>query len=264
MRKFFTLSFILISINLFSQDYFPLVVGNTWVLNILDSDGQVVGTDSTVIGDNYKLNNMNIFLMKELIHDGYSKDSVNNELYTDSINHNDIYGHMNDIWQKIWQHHYTNGDKWAFTSDSIHVEYIGKVSVPAGNFDSCYYVKTDSTSGWVFAPNVGIIKTISENKTGYTLKNYKVTLANVSGITEVSKENIKVYPNPSSDYISIQNVENSIQLSIYDLTGKLYYITKKISSENELINIIDYPTGIYFGRILLNDQRNVYFKFIKK
>ncbi len=258
MRKFFTLSLILFSLNSFAQDYFPMVVGNTWILNYLDSNGSVTGTDSTVITSNYKLDNLNIFLLNHIT------DSYIDSLYTDNDNHNDIYIRMGGEWSKVWQHQYKVGEGWPFFIDSVHVEYKGKVTVPAGSFDSCYFVTFMPQTGWVFAPNVGIVQAITNGTVSSELIRYRVVLEKSAGLNEVLNSNISVYPNPSSDYISIPDIENSLYLDICDITGKTYFSQNNQSQSKQRINISSYPTGIYFGKMIMNDNRIATFKFSKK
>ena len=258
MKKIIILCLIIFSLNSFAQDYFPMVVGNTWILNYLDSNGLVTSKDSTVITSNYKLNNLNVFLLNHIT------DSSIDSLYTDNDNHNDIYIRMGGEWSKVWQHQYNAGQGWPFFIDSIRVEYLGKVTVPAGSFDSCYFVTFMPQTGWVFAPNIGIIRGVSFGTVTSELIRYKVTLDKSAGLNEIKDNSVGVYPNPSSDYISIAEIENSLHLAIYDVTGKIYFTQNNLSSPKQQINISSYPTGIYFGKMIMNDNRIVSFKFSKK
>lgn len=262
-RFFLTLSCFFIAINLTAQDYFPISVGNKWILEELNSDGDIIESDTTIIKDNYVVNNLDVFLMEETFTDISGTNKHSTELITDTINKNDIYFKNGDSYHKIWQHQYTDGDKWAFMDDTIKVVYVGPVNVPAGNFDDCFYVKSDSVSGWIFAPDVGIVKTISENETKFILTSYEL-INDASLLTNVVNNKIRIFPNPSTDYISISNLNNAVQIDIYDIMGKVYYKTNLISNPLETIDISALINGIYFVRILTSDNKYISMRFLKR
>lgn len=265
MRRFiFTFICFWFAFNLFAQDYFPLKVGNTWILDELNTNGNIIGSDTTIIKDNFIINKLNIFLMTEKVTDSSGTNITDTELYTDSINHNDIYFKVGNESHKIFQHNYKNGDKWSFMSDTTRVEYIGSINVPAGNFNNCFYVKTNSTSGWIFAPNIGIIKTIVDDKTKLALKHFNVIITDIPIAFNDLNTKITVYPNPTTDHISISNIENVTKLEIYDITGKLYYEAKSFSNNYETIKTSNFPIGMYSIRILTNKNEYLSAKFIKK
>lgn len=75
---------------------------------------------------------------------------------------------------------------------------------------------------------------------------------------------IKLYPNPTSDILNIENETNQLisNVSIYSISGAL---VKDINSNSsiESISVSDLQSGIYFVKLQINDEiRN--FKFVKK
>lgn len=58
---------------------------------------------------------------------------------------------------------------------------------------------------------------------------------------------IIIYPNPVKTTATIQNASNSI-ITIYDIKGSKV-LTKSISSDNEIIDISEFSTGIYYGKV---------------
>jgi hypothetical protein len=75
---------------------------------------------------------------------------------------------------------------------------------------------------------------------------------------------IKLFPNPASDVLNIENATNSnvASVSIYSISGAL---VKEINSENSIqsISVSELQTGLYFVKVKVNDEvKN--FKFIKK
>lgn len=68
---------------------------------------------------------------------------------------------------------------------------------------------------------------------------------------------IRIYPNPSSDYLQISNLQGEHILLIYNLLGEKLKEVKY--SENNPIDISDLSNGIYF----LRTENNQTLKFIK-
>jgi hypothetical protein len=73
------------------------------------------------------------------------------------------------------QHRYT-GDEYWYSADfegAIQVVYQGRVKVPAGTFDSCYYARVnDFNVGWIYAPDLGLVKTVTVDGTYLALREY--------------------------------------------------------------------------------------------
>ena len=69
------------------------------------------------------------------------------------------------------------------------------------------------------------------------------------GIAEKFSEAIKIYPNPTQDYISIDNTENlAVKADIYSVTGKLVLSSSLTGSER--INVQELPAGNYILKLL--------------
>jgi hypothetical protein len=87
------------------------------------------------------------------------------------------------------------------------------------------------------------------------------TVLQVLGINELEKESIKVYPNPTSDYVYIKLKSNSKieQVEIYDLSGK---IVKQINIKEDKIDLSFLEKGIYILKLKNSDIQPI--KIIKK
>ncbi len=72
------------------------------------------------------------------------------------------------------------------------------------------------------------------------------------------QNNINIYPNPTSDYLSIEGI-NPQKLSIYDISGKE---VSELLIDNETIDISELKKGVYFLKFSMNDQ--VFFKKVVK
>lgn len=83
------------------------------------------------------------------------------------------------------------------------------------------------------------------------------------GTTPLGKEdfkfnNVKLYPNPASDLITLNGLVDTTPYKIYNILGA--EITKGNISENRNINVKSFPLGVYF----LKFENGKTYKFIKE
>jgi hypothetical protein len=87
---------------------------------------------------------------------------------------------------------------------------------------------------------------------------------NVS-VNTIENRSISLYPNPATNFITIQSQNNQfIVFEIRDISGM---ILKKGAIQDNSINVSDFDQGIYFVRIIRQDELpNIYYelKFIKE
>lgn len=83
-----------------------------------------------------------------------------------------------------------------------------------------------------------------------------------TSVSNTSLNEISLYPNPSSDYITIENDADVISIEIYDLAGKLYYSSDK--GESSKIDISFLSAGIYLCNVKSNTGLWSTTKFHKK
>ncbi len=82
----------------------------------------------------------------------------------------------------------------------------------------------------------------------------KNTNANCCPIKRDTAVNIKVYPNPTSEYIKVEGTTEGAELLLYNNKGKLL-LTKKAGQNSTQINITELEKGIYYLRYRLKDAR---------
>ena len=81
------------------------------------------------------------------------------------------------------------------------------------------------------------------------------------GVAEYNTTELSIYPNPTINTLTIKSYELNIsKIEIIDLTGKL---VKTITSDLNSLNVADLQTGIYFIRII-TDQETFTKKFAKQ
>lgn len=133
-----------------------------------------------------------------------------------------------------------------------------------------------SNTGWdnaaVFAPTVlfednlykmwysGYNNTVSVWANGYAIDSSLVL-----GINQISNiENIKVFPNPASELLTIDNpLGRKISIKLVNGIGQTF-IKAEMISKTQVISLIDLPAGIYFLQIKVNDKQVTAKKIIKR
>lgn len=84
------------------------------------------------------------------------------------------------------------------------------------------------------------------------------------GITESSKDenSFELYPNPSSDFVTIKSVSAINSIEVYDYCGR--YLTELQPQSNDItVNIKSYPQGVYLFVVRGKNTFSKYFKIIK-
>lgn len=104
----------------------------------------------------------------------------------------------------------------------------------------------------------------SVTQEGVNIDNFVIT--GVLSNEQFQINNVSIYPNPSKDIfnITLGDLEPSL-IEVYDLSGKIILAKKNnlISNFETSINLTDAAQGVYFVRIIANDQQIVK-RIIKK
>jgi hypothetical protein len=86
-----------------------------------------------------------------------------------------------------------------------------------------------------------------------------------SGLNQISYGDIVAYPNPATEFIKLKIENITLQgasFSIADLQGK-NLLMKQPVSDNQLIDLSSYATGVYLLTVWINQQPIKVFKIIK-
>lgn len=119
-----------------------------------------------------------------------------------------------------------------------------------------------STDG--FSHSVGeiyIIPTDPDQARSGTMGLLYQSVLQVLGVSELEKDNVKIYPNPTADFIYVKlSSKSKIEgADIYDLSGKLVFRTKMDSEQLDLRSL---PQGVYMIVFKNSDLKPI--KIIKK
>jgi hypothetical protein len=90
--------------------------------------------------------------------------------------------------------------------------------------------------------------------------NYYYSPSKNTDVSEIDKGDVKVYPNPTNDFLYLNNLVNSTSVSIVDVSGRQVY--NKQILENT-IDVSKLKAGIYFMQINTGAGKSIY-KFVKK
>jgi ligand-binding sensor domain-containing protein len=79
-------------------------------------------------------------------------------------------------------------------------------------------------------------------------------MATTSGIAEVeSNHTLKIFPNPAKDVVTLPNHKNTVEVSIYDLSGRLQIQTRLNAGSNN-IAVSGLSAGMYYLHLTENDN----------
>lgn len=151
--------------------------------------------------------------------------------------------------------------RWEFLADSGNGDFVNPFLIyynSTGN-NTVSYPPNNSVGSWV--ENT----TITENGCGGNLSSTNSTMTGDVQITtlaigDVSKNKIQMFPNPVTDYINIQGLENAKNVTITNMAGQEVF---KSDFKNKL-DVSQLTKGVYFLRINNADGKFYDLKFIKK
>lgn len=136
-------------------------------------------------------------------------------------------------------------------NDITGCENISPVTLNAGNF-ATYNWSTGATTPTIQVSSTGNYSvTVTNAANCSTSDAIQVTIENCAGIEALSLNTIKVYPNPSSDFIQVDlsELDQLMNIQLVDLQGKTVLNSTIQGGKNLQIDIRDLKVGSYFLRI---------------
>ncbi|MBK7468192.1 MAG: DUF1566 domain-containing protein [Saprospiraceae bacterium] len=101
-----------------------------------------------------------------------------------------------------------------------------------------------ATRAWYFDSNFGITTQEAKSTALYVLCVRSTSIVNANTVLQSEKIKYKIYPNPTSNTVSIL-IKEPLQVMVSDVAGKIY-ITKYLTEENNSIDLSTAPNGILF------------------
>lgn len=134
--------------------------------------------------------------------------------------------------------------------NNINVTYFNSQNNPSL---TCIFVDDSNYSmnnpDWIIDPNSTFVETQQE-------------CDDLAGIEDLLLQKIKIYPNPTKEFLYIKNVNSVDKVEMYNILGeKILQINNFIESGK--INLRNLSSGIYFLRISKNQNISVTKKIIK-
>jgi hypothetical protein len=90
-----------------------------------------------------------------------------------------------------------------------------------------------------------------------------VTEQSTLGISNVKLSNIKIYPNPTNEFLFVKNANSEFsKIEIFDIKGSLI-LTEKLVSNEQKINVNSLQKGMYFIQFSNEKSEMKTFKMVK-
>jgi hypothetical protein len=81
-----------------------------------------------------------------------------------------------------------------------------------------------------------------------------ITGVNTAGVeTVIFENNVSVYPNPSSDFVNVQSVEEIDMVRVYDMRGALV-VSERVLGQETQIDVSSLPVGLYVVAIHFKNE----------
>lgn len=88
--------------------------------------------------------------------------------------------------------------------------------------------------------------------------NTQVIVATTVAINENNDLGVSIYPNPNNGEFTISTTENNASINIYSTDGKMIINNLRVTEVNQLINLGDIESGIYFVKVTNdNNQKTI-------
>jgi hypothetical protein len=130
-----------------------------------------------------------------------------------------------------------------------------------------------NTQSWLFTVRNYPVATSTENvisvddSVAISYNNYTKTLECISTVSSPDLQHetkYKIFPNPASNKIYLQQIDDNgqstINLSLYNVSGEI--VLEKVISNNNSTITLDLPMGVYWYKIIENENESYKGKLI--
>ncbi|MBQ5688643.1 MAG: T9SS type A sorting domain-containing protein, partial [Bacteroidales bacterium] len=128
--------------------------------------------------------------------------------------------------------------------------------------ETSYSDESAETIDYLTDGNQHIVEVVAVYENGTSVGS-AVLVTEDTNVSEMTENNISVYPNPAKDFVKLSAVSGQLSaIKIYNCLGMLVEEIEVNANEVE-INISEYNTGIYFINIQ-TENGNIVKKVVKK
>ncbi|WP_314241419.1 T9SS type A sorting domain-containing protein [Empedobacter tilapiae] len=203
-------------------------------------------------------------------------DYCNGDLYYDSGGANGNYS-PNENFIKVFKP-LVAGEKVSITFTEFDVEpadengvydymnvYNGTSSNASKLFENGKELNGNKIPGpFISTDDSGAITIRFRSDGGLELKGWEAQInCNSLGLEDINKLEFSIYPNPTTDFVTLTSKESIVSYQVYDMGGKLLSKLNKLDKKEAKIDFSNYPKGIYVLNIK-TDKRTYTQKVTKK
>ena len=133
--------------------------------------------------------------------------------------------------------------------DTVEIEPGESITIDAGSGFVSYHWSTGSNVQTITVNNQGWYYVTVTNGFGCTGKD-KIFVTYPDGVSEVSHEEIRIYPNPAKDFLVISSGKTILSgFELFNSLGKLIK-SDRINSNKIYLNTTGYSEGMYYVRVI--------------
>ena len=197
----------------------------------------------------------------------------------------------NDTWEALFYSfdlgYYYNRDSSIVT---VEADAYGTITTPAGQFQNVLRIKTTTIdyswtnydgTGWIpngsftdiqyqwYAPNIKVpVMSMSEAEwmPGSYMVTYLVEHNFPTGINDRADYQLEIFPNPTSDKVTIKTEKVFNSVSIFSLLGKQMEVTTSNPAQlhQQTIDLSNYPMGVYLIEVVFEDGGTMTYRIVKQ
>ncbi len=199
-----------------------------------------------------------------IFHDApaYNRMSISADIYLDNLNSADydmlsLYSMDVDEYERLGGFYYSYDATLEVGNDTTIVTktwqakkwYNLKVNIDFTTKKIEYYIDNVKITTSTFNSQINSIKEFDfefdNYKSGFKVDNVKIQNLDNLATSEIDKNMIQVYPNPSSDFINMKGIKDVEQISIFDGSGNLFYQSNSAMP----IDVKAWKSGLYLIKI---------------
>ncbi len=167
-----------------------------------------------------------------------------------------------------------NSIGYSYAGNIVEAEYFWNTDPGQGNgstlsaldggIDEAVEKFQNAIQTWGLMQNKNVLHIRVKDEQGNWSNTFKVVVF-VQGLTTsidlLQEKDLKIYPNPSVDFIRLNKPIEVLEVKVYDSFGRLFQVLDKQASAWD---ISSYPAGVYYVNMLTANYKQVTLPFIKK
>ena len=122
-------------------------------------------------------------------------------------------------------------------------------------FSSYYENYHDELLEYLLDDNKHIVEVVAVYENGTSVGS-AVLVTKANNVSEITENNISIYPNPANDFVKISGNDNINSIKVYNCLGMMVEEIEVDANEAE-INTSDYNTGIYFFDVMTENGNRI-------